>query len=284
MMKWRDELQRVLACSQLKINHKKEIVKLHSLKEAHIYCKVHNLSGQSTGPLIENYIQNRLNLTKIKASSCKGDLEILEEQFQQLFFEEQHGRTESIELTPPPPPPPTSQGKKKEKKEKKEKEEKEEKKEKEECSPRHCRRRQSPQQQQETRNIEIKVSNGGQNMNEFNFVQIRMNHDCDYILTAYYLSEENLEQDGEMFCFFLNKEDMISVLIKHGSYAHGTKGQNGEIKEEDFWTLLVSQEGGEEDKKKKIINMKNPYSYALRPTYNDECWKTLMQFRKKNCF
>lgn len=35
-----------------KKDNKVEIVKCQSLKDAHIYCKINNLSGQITGPLI----------------------------------------------------------------------------------------------------------------------------------------------------------------------------------------------------------------------------------------
>jgi hypothetical protein len=43
-------------------------------------------------------------------------------------------------------------------------------------------------------NIEIKISNGGNNNNRFNYVQLRMNHECDYLLTAYYIDDENIEE------------------------------------------------------------------------------------------
>ena len=48
------QLKHVLQMS--KIDHKKEILQLQNLKNAHIYCKINYLSGQITGPLIENYI------------------------------------------------------------------------------------------------------------------------------------------------------------------------------------------------------------------------------------
>ena len=38
-------------------DHKKEILKLNTIKEVHIYCKINNLSGPQTGPLIEYYIK-----------------------------------------------------------------------------------------------------------------------------------------------------------------------------------------------------------------------------------
>ena len=59
-------------------------------------------------------------------------------------------------------------------------------------------------------NIEIKVSCGGMRHNSFNYVQIRMNHTCEYILTAYYLCKNNIDNLGELFIFRLNKD-----AIKH---------------------------------------------------------------------
>ena len=37
-------------------------------------------------------------------------------------------------------------------------------------------------------NYEIKVSNGGKSNNKFNYVQFRLNHDCNYYLIAYYIN------------------------------------------------------------------------------------------------
>ena len=48
------KLRQVLKLSRC--NHKKEILKQSNLKTAHIYCKINNLSGQISGPLIEFYI------------------------------------------------------------------------------------------------------------------------------------------------------------------------------------------------------------------------------------
>ena len=97
-----------------KINHKFNIMNQLTLKDAHIYCKLYNLSGQVTGPLIENYIKDKYNMLKNDASSCIGDLQYNKE------------------------------------------------------------------------NIEIKVSNGGKNNNKFNYVQLRMNHNCNYIRFLFY--------------------------------------------------------------------------------------------------
>ena len=55
-------------------------------------------------------------------------------------------------------------------------------------------------------NFEIKISTGGKENNKFNYVQLQMNHDCLYILTAYYISIDNVEKEGELFIFKLNKK------------------------------------------------------------------------------
>ena len=57
-----------------KIIHKTEILKEETLKYAHIYCKLNNLSGQSAGPAIECYIGHKYNMSKNSASECTGDL------------------------------------------------------------------------------------------------------------------------------------------------------------------------------------------------------------------
>jgi hypothetical protein len=49
------KLKHILGTS--KCNHKIEIMKQINIKRAHIYCKIHQLSGQVSGPLIEHYIK-----------------------------------------------------------------------------------------------------------------------------------------------------------------------------------------------------------------------------------
>jgi hypothetical protein len=169
--------------------HKIEIMKEPDIKHAHIYCKIHKLSGQLLGPLIEHYIQNNYIMIRNKPSLCNGDL--------------YYNKT----------------------------------------------------------NFEIKVSNGGKENNKFNYVQIRINHDCKYILTAYYLSDENVENEGELFIFLLNKIDMKNVIVKYGGYAHGTKKKLGEITKDDLDNVLNNKE------------------YALRPKYESKCWNELLRFR-----
>jgi hypothetical protein len=172
-----------------KINHKKRILESSTLKDAHIYCKINNLSGQITGPLIEKYILTKNNMTKTNASNCTGD----------AIYNEQ--------------------------------------------------------------NYEIKVSNGGKNNDEFNFVQLRLNHNCNYILSVYYISHDNLDDLGELFIFKLTKEQMKDLILKYGTYAHGTVSKLGKITKED------------------INNKKNSKEYAIRPKYGDTCWKDLLNYR-----
>ena len=55
------------------INHEKEIMKETTLKKAHIYCVVNNVSAQKYGPLLEKYILIKNNFVKNTASNCNGD-------------------------------------------------------------------------------------------------------------------------------------------------------------------------------------------------------------------
>jgi len=173
-----------------KINHKVEIMKQSTLKDAHIYCIINNVSAQQFGPLLEDYIRINFNYIKNKAKNCTGD-----------------------------------------------------------CS-------------KDGKNSEIKVSLGGATHTKFNFVQIRPSHDCTtYILTAYHLSPENIENEGELYIFKVPKEDIKQIVMLYGGYAHGTIKEHGRITIE-----MINDE-------------KNKKEYALRPTINDMCWKALMYFR-----
>jgi hypothetical protein len=175
--------------SKTVVNHKAEIMNQLSLKDAHIYCKVHGLSGQVSGPLIENYIKVKYEMKKNNASDCTGDLN----------FNEQ--------------------------------------------------------------NLEIKVSNGGKCHNKFNYVQLRMNHTCAYILTAYYIDNTNVDHCGDLFIFKLTKNDLKQLIAKYGSYAHGTIQKLGVISAQD------------------LEDHTNDKEYAIRPKYGDNCWNELMNFR-----
>ena len=169
--------------------HTKTIIKLPTLKDAHIYCKINNLSGQFTGPVLEKYIKIKYKMIKNKPSLCNGDLKCNEI------------------------------------------------------------------------NVEIKASNGGKENNKFNFVQLRMNHNCVYILSAYYIDDANLDNLGELYIFKLNKENIKPLIIKYGGYAHGTIEKLGEITMDD------------------LNDTNNPKEYSLRPKYGEECWSDLLKFR-----
>ena len=182
-----DKLKYILCIS--KYNHKIEILKQPDLKYAHIYCKINQLSGQVSGPLIEYFIKNKYEMIKNNSSLCIGDL--------------QYNKT----------------------------------------------------------NIEIKISNGGTENNKFNYVQLRMNHICEYILTAYYINDDNLEKMGELFIFKLNKTDMKKIIFKYGGYAHGTIQKLGVITEDD------------------LENPSNDKEYVIRPKYGDKCWHELLNYR-----
>jgi len=110
-------------------------------------------------------------------------------------------------------------------------------------------------------NYEIKISTGGADHDKFNYVQLRMNHECDYILTAYFINEDNLVNNGELFIFLLTKTNIKNIILKHGSYAHGTNNQLGKITEEN------------------LTNVSNNKEYAIRPKYGDKCWLDLLDFR-----
>ncbi len=109
-------------------------------------------------------------------------------------------------------------------------------------------------------NFEVKVSLGGSKFNKYNYVQIRPSHNIQYyLLTAYHVDEASVEIEGSLFIFKVSKEDMNKLLVSHGSYAHGTKKEHG--------TIITLEELNDDTNKKE---------YALRPSYNDRCWKDLL--------
>jgi hypothetical protein len=111
------------------------------------------------------------------------------------------------------------------------------------------------------KNVEVKVSLGGSTHTKFNFVQLRPSHHCDiYIFTAYHLAPDNVEEEGELYIFKIPKEDIKKIIISYGGYAHGTNKEHGKISIYSF----------RDDKN---------LEFALRPTINDECWKSLLPFR-----
>lgn len=113
------------------------------------------------------------------------------------------------------------------------------------------------------RNLELKVSCGGEKNDQFNFVQLRANHDCDYLLMAFHLSRDNFKKKGELFMFFIPKEKLASIIFQHGGYAHGTIDKLGAITMSD----LASP------------NNNNTKEYAIRPRFGDACWRKLLPHR-----
>ncbi len=181
-----DQLRRIVL--REKIDHKGKIYEQATLKDACIYCKLHDdIRPQSYGTLIESYIINKYNVKKNDPAACIGDLCI-----------------------------------------------------------------------DGTRNYEIKVSLGGNDHNKFNFVQIRMNHVCNYLFIAYYLSAANINTNGELFVFKMTKDDIKPLILKYGGLAHGTTTKKG----------IITQES--------IDVTGNQTEYALRPKYGDACWKELI--------
>lgn len=187
------KLRHILELS--KCDHKVEIMKQVDILNApqihlaHIYCKINQLSGQVSGPLIEYYIKNKYNMTKNNASLCIGDL------------------------------------------------------------------------QYNNQNIEIKVSLGGKDNNKFNYVQLRMNHLCEYVLTAYYINNNNIETLGELFIFRLNKNNIKELIFNYGGYAHGTIQKLGPITMND------------------LNNSNNDKEYSLHTKYGDKLWIELLKYR-----
>lgn len=173
-----------------KIKHEEEVLNLTTLKEAHTYCIIHDISSQKYGLLLEKFIRTKFNYNKNKPADCTGD-----------------------------------------------------------CS-------------KDGKNSEVKVSLGGATHRKFNFVQIRPFHDCEtYILTAYHLSLENVEVEGELYIFKVTKSDIKQIVSVYGGYAHGTIKKHGSITIDS------------------LNDEKNTKEYALRPTINDKCWKALLSFK-----
>lgn len=173
-----------------KVKHEEQVMKLETLKEAHIYCVINSVTAHQYGPLLERFIRTKFNYIKNKASECTGD-----------------------------------------------------------CS-------------KDGKNLEVKVSLGGANHKKFNFVQIRPSHDCNtYILTAYHLSPDNVEMEGELYIFKVSKSEIKKIVMSYGGYAHGAIKEHGAITIDS------------------LNDEKNIKEYALRPSINDACFKELLPFR-----
>ena len=179
----RDSLRNIL--KESKIDHQKEVFKETNWKNAHIYCKIHRLTSQQFGPILQNFIIHRYGFLKKSAKLREGD-----------------------------------------------------------CTKNNL-------------NIEVKVSLGSKD-NKYHYVQIRLSHDIQfYLLSAYLLNEENVENEGELFIFNVPKEFMKFLVKKYGGYAHGTIKEYGKIE-------------GELDESKE---------YAIRPEVGSDCWNFLLNYR-----
>ena len=111
------------------------------------------------------------------------------------------------------------------------------------------------------KNIELKISLGGNEHNKFNYVQIRFNHNIDYfIFISYYLNKTNIRSYGDLFIFKIKKQELKEIVKEFGNYAHGTKKKLGELSP----------------------NNSNNYEYVIRTKYNDKCWKKLLKYRIHN--
>ncbi len=87
---------------------------------------------------------------------------------------------------------------------------------------------------------------------KFNYVQFRLTHDIDfYLLPTYDLINDKI------YLFLINKKDMIELIKKYGSYAHGSKSEKG----------LIENNINNQD-----------IEFALRPKLNSEVWQTLLNY------
>lgn len=59
-----------------KINHKEIILQEKTFKEAHSYCKIHNIGGPQLGSLLEHYLITRKDFIKNSSSKCIGDFSL----------------------------------------------------------------------------------------------------------------------------------------------------------------------------------------------------------------
>jgi len=117
--------------------------------------------------------------------------------------------------------------------------------------------------------VEIKVSMGSRfNKKKFNYVQIRVSHKIDfYFMTAFYLCMANWQQGGELYVFLVAKDDMLYLLSRFGTYAHGTVKKQGKITLEKLKAESIA------------IDPSQTCVYALRPNIGGECWEALMKYR-----
>jgi hypothetical protein len=111
-------------------------------------------------------------------------------------------------------------------------------------------------------NVEIKASLGGSGNNKFNWVQLRVSHNIQYyILTAYHLDTENVNNGGNLYIFKVPKDDMTQLIATYGGYAHGTKKEFGNV------TL------------ESVTESDNKKEYAIRPIFGSKCWQDFMKYK-----
>ena len=111
-------------------------------------------------------------------------------------------------------------------------------------------------------NYEIKISICCKKSKKFNYVQIRPSHNCQfYILIAYYLSNNNVNNGGELYIFNIPNNELKQIIFKYGNYAHGTKLKLGDITIE------------------ALNDLNNNKEYSIRPTINSNCWNELIKFQ-----
>ena len=59
--------------NSIHVNHEIEILKEETLKSAHMYCVINNISSQQYGPMLEKYIISKCKYSKNKPENCTGD-------------------------------------------------------------------------------------------------------------------------------------------------------------------------------------------------------------------
>lgn len=79
--------------------------------------------------------------------------------------------------------------------------------------------------------------------------------------TAYFISVDNIDTEGELFIFKINKDDIKKIILAYGGYAHGTLQKLGKITDVE------------------LDNQENDKEYSIRPKYGDKCWNELLHFR-----
>ena len=110
---------------------------------------------------------------------------------------------------------------------------------------------------------EIKVSLGTKTNEDYNFVQIRPDHDIDtYLFLTYNM------KDNKCLWFDIPSADVYELLPEYGGYAHGTLKVNGKITPGNLFG--------------------KGYEYALRPSCNprqkkkNELWNIMQKYAHDN--